>query len=181
MLGLYQPVSGGVYVDDLDLHQIDPTSLRKNIGYVSQEITLLRGTLKENILAKNPGATDAQILRACEYSGTDQIIKRHPLGFDMPVNERGDNLSSGQRQSIGIARVLLDDHPIYLLDEPTSSIDSVHEKQLIENLRTVTAQSTLVVITHRLSILTLVDRIIVFSNGKIYADGPKEKILKMLG
>jgi ATP-binding cassette subfamily C protein LapB len=181
MLGLYQPVSGAVYIDDLDLHQIDPTSLRKNIGYVSQEITLLRGTLKENILAKNPGATDSQILRACQYSGTDQIIKQHPLGFDMPVNERGDNLSSGQRQSIGIARVLLDDHPIYLLDEPTSSIDSVHEKQLIENLRAATARSTLVVITHRLAILTLVDRIVVFSNGKIYADGPKEDILKMLG
>jgi ATP-binding cassette subfamily C protein LapB len=181
MLGLYQPASGAVYIDDLDLHQIDPTNLRKNIGYVSQEITLLRGTLKENILATNPGAADSQILYACEKSGADQIIKQHPLGFDMPVNERGDNLSSGQRQSIGIARVLLDDHPIYLLDEPTSSIDSVHEKRLIENLRTVTAHSTLVVITHRMAILTLVDRIIVFSNGKIYADGPKEKILKMLG
>jgi len=181
ILSLYQPGSGAVYVDNLDLHQINPTNLRKNIGYVSQEITLFRGTLKENLLAKNPNATDLQILRACEYSGTDQIIKQHPKGFDMPISERGENLSNGQRQSVGIARVLLDGHPIYLLDEPTSSIDSNHEKRLIESLRKATAQSTLVVITHRRAILSLVDRIIVFSNGRVYADDTKENILKMLG
>ncbi|MBU1657927.1 type I secretion system permease/ATPase [bacterium] len=180
ILNLYAPTSGAVYIDDLDINQINPSNLRNNIGYVSQEIVLLSGTLKENILAKNPNATSSQIIRACEYSGVDKIIKQHPMGLDMLIHERGSNLSSGQRQSIGIARVLLSDYPIYLFDEPTSSIDSTHEKHLIESLQSATSKSTVVVITHRKAILSLVERIIVFNNGKVYADGPKEEILKMM-
>jgi len=180
ILGLYEPQSGSIYIDDLELKQINPSNIRKNIGYISQEIVLFHGTLKDNIIIKNPEADDTRILKACHYSGVDEIIKKHPHGFDMAISERGDNLSQGQRQSVGIARALIDEHPIYLMDEPTSAFDSKHEKQLITKLKDATKDSTLILITQRLSLLSMVDRIIVFQNGRIYADDTKENILKML-
>lgn len=181
ILGLYTPSKGDIYIDDLDISQIDPNALRSNIGYVAQETLLFHGTLKENIMIKNPEANDTQILHACKISGADDIIKKHPQGFEMMISERGENLSHGQRQCIGITRILLNDHPIYLLDEPTSSIDSKHEKRLIEKLVHELADKTVIVVTHRRPLLSMVDKIILFHNGEIFANDSKESILKNLG
>ena len=180
ILGLHEPNSGSILVDNTDIHQIDPAELRHNIGYVPQTVSLFFGTLKDNITLSAWHAKDEQILSACERSQLFDLINSHPDGFDLQVGEQGRLLSGGQRQAVGIARALINDPPILVLDEPTSALDHNSEAKIIANLKQHSQDKTLLVITHRTSLLELVDRIIVLDNGKIIADGPKAKVIASL-
>lgn len=180
MQGLFEPTEGAVRIDGTDLRQIDPADLRRNMGYVPQDITLFFGSVKDNILMGAPHADDADILRVAELSGTAEFVNRHPLGFDLQVGERGGNLSGGQRQSIAIARALVNDPPFLLMDEPTNSMDHTSEQRLKQNLVDYVKNRTLVLVTHRTSLLDLVDRLIVLDAGRIMADGPKDQVLQSL-
>jgi len=180
LLHLYEPQSGSILIDGIDINQLDPVDLRKNVSYVSQDITLFKGTVKENIMYRSSRVGDEQMLRASMIAGADEFIKRHPQGYEMPIGERGMGLSGGQKQSIGIARALLYESPIVLMDEPTNAMDQLSEKRLMANLRTYIEDKTAIFITQKHTILDLVDRIIVMHEGKVYLDGPKKEVLAKL-
>lgn len=180
MLGLYEPTEGAITIDGIDVRQIDPADLRRHMGYVPQDVMLFYGTLRENILLGAPYVDDEVMLRAAELSGVTRFASRHPLGFDMPVGERGTGLSGGQRQAVAMARALLLEPPIMLLDEPSSSMDNGSEWRLKQSIDAYLPGKTLLLITHRASLLELVDRIIVLDGGKIVADGAKDEILESL-
>jgi ATP-binding cassette subfamily C protein LapB len=181
VLGLYEPQEGRVRVDGLDLSQLDPVELRKNICYFPQNLHLFRGTLRENLLLAKPEASDADLLAAVEASGAYRLVRRHPLGLDLPVGERGELLSGGQRQAIGLARALMHDGQIVILDDPTSEMDATSENWVKERLGKWLKNRTLLLITHRPSMLELVDRLIVVDDARIIADGPKAEVLGQLG
>ena len=160
--------------------QIDPADLRRNVGYVAQDVVLFHGSLKDNIVLGAPYVDDHAVLRAADISGVAEFANRHPKGFDLPVGERGEGLSGGQRQSIAIARALLLDPPILMMDEPSNSLDNRSEESFKAKLSENLAGHTLVLVTHRASLLSLVTRLIVMDNGRIIADGPKEQVLSAL-
>jgi ATP-binding cassette subfamily C protein LapB len=178
--GLYEPVAGTVLLDGIDIRQLDPAELRRNMGYVSQDVNLFFGSLRDNIALGAPHAGDEAILEAVRLSGLTDFVNQHPMGLAMPVGEQGQLLSGGQRQSVSIARALLSDPPILLMDEPTGSMDHTSEEEFKRNLAQFATQKTLLVITHRTSLLELVNRIIVIDGGKIVADGPKEQVVEAL-
>lgn len=180
LIGLYDPAEGMVTVDGTDTRQIDPNDLRCFIGCVPQDITLFRGSVRENIIMGHPDVDDEAILRAAQLSGVSEIVKKHSAGFDMPVGEQGRSLSGGQRQTVALARAVLHDPPILILDEPSSSMDARTERRLCNNLKSILEGKTLLLVTHRASLLTLVDRVIVLDNGSIRADGPKDNILEAI-
>ena len=180
ILGLYEPDEGAVLIDGIDLRQVDPADVRRNIGYVPQDTLLFFGSVRDNILLGAPYVDDREVLRVAELAGVTEFVNRHPLGFDMPVGERGEGLSGGQRQTIAIARSLLLDPPVLLLDEPSNSMDNTTEEHFKSRLAGLIAGKTLVLVTHRASLLTLVDRLIVMDQGRIVADGPKEQVLEAL-
>lgn len=178
MLGLYQPRSGTVFLDGIDLRQIDPGDLRRNVGAVLQDIWLFSGTVRENIAIGAMRPRDAEIIEAAKIAGVEDFIRRHPAGYDMMLAERGEGLSGGQKQAITLARALLGRPPILLMDEPTSSMDAQNEAEVIARLKAETAGRTLVVVTHRPSLLELVDRVIVIDQGKVAFDGPKSAMAR---
>ncbi len=180
LLGLYQPTAGAVLVDGVDLRQLDPADLRRNIGYVAQDVTLFYGTLRDNIAIGAPYADDASIVAAAEAAGLAEFVNRHPDGFDMMIGERGDSVSGGQRQGIAIARALLLDPPILLLDEPTSAMDYSSEQQFKERLKQAAGHKTMLIVTHRNSLLDLATRIIVVDDGRVVADGPRDQVIQAL-
>jgi ATP-binding cassette subfamily C protein LapB len=180
MLGLYTPTAGSIHLDGVDLRQFDPADLRRSIGYVGQDATLFYGTLRENISIGAPYADDEAIVAAAEVAGLSEFVNRHPEGFDMMIGERGESVSGGQRQGIAIARAVLLDPPILLLDEPTSSMDFSSEAQFRAKLRDFSHNKTMIIVTHRLSLLELAERLIVIDDGKIVADGPKDKVVEAL-
>lgn len=180
LLGLYQPTGGAVAVDGVDVRQLDPADLRRNIGYVSQDVTLFYGTLRDNIVIGAPYADDAAVVAAAEAAGLTDFVNRHPDGFDMMIGERGDSLSGGQRQSVAIARAFLMDPPILLLDEPTSSMDFSSEQQFKQKLKIMAAHKTVLIVTHRNSLLDLATRVIVVDDGRIVADGPRDQVIQAL-
>lgn len=180
ILGLYQPTSGAVLVDGIDLRQLDPAELRRNIGYVPQDVTLFYGSLRDNIALSTPLADDAAIVRAAQISGVLDFANAHPRGFDMLVGERGESLSGGQRQGVAIARAVIADPPMLLLDEPTASMDHSSEEAVKAQLRDFAKGRSMIVITHRTSLLDLADRIIVIDAGKVVADGPKAQVVEAL-
>lgn len=180
ILGLYQPTSGTVMIDGVDMRQLDPVEVRASIGYVSQEVYLFRGTVRENITIASATSEDAQILKAAEISGVDDFVRHHPSGYDMAIGEGGSGLSGGQRQAVAIARALLHDPAILLLDEPSASMDPESEFRLIKRLEAQIPDKTLLIVTHRNSVLSLVDRILLIDQGRILADGPRDKVLEML-
>ncbi len=180
ILALYQPTEGSIWVDGVDIRQIDPAELRKNIGYVPDEPMLFFGTVRDNIVLGAPYVDDLAVLRAADISCASEFINRHPQGFDMPIGERGLGLSSGQKQAVAVARGLLLDPPILLFDDPSNSLDNRSEDNLKIKLEQHIKGKTLILITHRASMLSLVDRLLVIDNGRILADGPKEQILKAL-
>jgi ATP-binding cassette subfamily C protein LapB len=163
------------------MRQYHPHEIRRVIGLLGQDSELFHGTVRSNILMANPRATDEKLLNVCRLAGVDDFVRRHPKGFDMPVGERGQALSGGQRQSVALARLLINDPQVIFLDEPSSAMDLASERLLIEQLkRSLRADQTIIVSTHRYSMLDLVDRLIVLSNSKIAADGPKEQVLEAL-
>ncbi len=178
ILGLYQPYQGNVLLDGVDIRQLDPADVRKNIGCVPQSSVLFFGTLKDNIAMGNRFASDAQILEAAQIAGINEFASLHPMGFDMMIGEQGKGLSGGQQQMVIIARALLANPSLLLLDEPASQLDRGSEAQLINRLHQYVANKTLILITHKSSLLSLVDRLIVVESGHIIADGPKEKVLE---
>ncbi|HQC84557.1 MAG TPA: type I secretion system permease/ATPase [Rhodoferax sp.] len=180
ILGLHQPTEGAILIDGIDVRQIDPAELRRATGFVSQDVSLFYGTLKDNIALGAPFADDQDIIAAAEIAGVTEFANRHPRGFDMLIGERGESLSGGQRQSVGIARAVLNDSPILLLDEPSSAMDHQSEDALKTRLRRFTAGKTMILVTHRTSLLELVDRLIVIDNGQIMADGPKAQVVEAL-
>ncbi len=180
ILGLFEPSSGMVTMDGTDIRQIDPAEFRHFIGYVPQDITLFRGTVRNNVTMGTHDVDDRAILRAAEVAGVDEFVKKHPSGFDMEVLEFGRGLSGGQRQCIVLARALLLDPPVLVLDEPTSNMDNRTEVRLKNSLSKVIQEKTLILITHRASLLEMVDRLIVIDNGAIIADGPKAAVIEAL-
>ena len=182
ILGLYEPDSGQVLIDGIDINQIDPADLRKNMSYVSQDIMLFRGTVKDNITFRATHASDGAMIRAAQVSGASEFIKKHPKGYEMPIGERGLGLSGGQRQSIGIARAFLLDAPVMLMDEPSNAMDQITEAKLLKNIQEALKKRTSLLVTQKMTLLTIVERVIVMNEGKIIIDAPKEEaILKLQG
>ncbi|MES2990958.1 MAG: type I secretion system permease/ATPase [Pseudomonadota bacterium] len=180
IMGLYQPSEGAVMLDGIDLRQLDPADVRRNCGYVSQDVTLFYGSLRENIAFGLPYAHDTAVVAAAEVAGMSDLVNRHPRGFDMGVGERGESLSGGQRQSVGLARAVLHNAPMLLLDEPTSAMDFSTEAQITTRIGAFARDKTVVLVTHRTSLLAMVTRVIVIDGGKIVADGPRERIMEAL-
>ncbi len=180
ILGLYEPDSGQILIDGIDINQIDPADLRKNIGYVSQDIMLFRGTVKDNITYRASHCSDGDMLRASIISGTSEFVKKHPKGYEMPIGERGQGLSGGQKQSIGIARAFLLDSPIMLMDEPSNAMDPLSESRLIDSLGENLKGKTALLVTQKMNLLKIVTRIIVMNEGKVFIDAPKDIALKKL-
>jgi ATP-binding cassette subfamily C protein LapB len=180
IMGLYESESGSVLIDGTDIQQIDPADLRRNLGYVSQDVRLFYGTLRENITLGAPLADEEAILNATRIAGLDRLVAGHPLGYDLPVGERAEGLSGGQKQSVALARTLLASPQVYLLDEPTSSMDHNTEQAFIAHFKKVVQGRTLVLATHKPAMLELVSRLIVLEGGKVVADGPRDNILKAL-
>jgi ATP-binding cassette subfamily C protein LapB len=173
ILNLYQPNDGAILFDSLDSRQVDPVDVQANISSLLQDVWLFSGTVRENILIGNPEADDDALLRVAKMATVTDFLAGHPLGFDMPVGERGAALSGGQRQSVGMARALVRGTSIYLFDEPTSMMDVRGEASLVAALKSTLKDETVIVITHRTTILDLVDRVIVLDQGRVVADGPK--------
>jgi ATP-binding cassette subfamily C protein LapB len=177
---LYQPVKGQMFADDLDVSQIDPADWHRSVGFVGQSARLFHGTLRENVMIGCQDATARELLRVLKLTGLDQVAARHPAGINLPVGESGDSLSGGQRQLIALARTLIANPTLLLMDEPTSAMDSQTEQYFITQLKLAVQQQTLIVVTHRPSMLALVDRIIVVEEGQIVLDGPKDTVLAKL-
>ena len=180
IVNLYTPGSGTVLIDGSDVRQLDPADTRFNIGFVSQDVMLFFGTLRENIALGRPYADDAAILEAVRVAGLGEFVSNHPQGLDMQVGERGELLSGGQKQAVGIARALINPTPILLMDEPTSAMDYSTEAALSSSLARHCAGRTLLIATHRSTLLSLCDRIIVLDAGRIVADGPREVVMNAL-
>lgn len=180
ILGLYQPSGGSIKVDGIDIRQLDPADMRKAFGYVPQDVTLFYGSLRDNITIGMPYVEDNAIVQAAELAGLQELVGNHPKGFDMPIGERGESLSGGQRQSVAIARALAHEPSLLLLDEPTSAMDFSTEDAIKTRLAEYAKNRTVLLITHRNSLLDLVDRLIVIDRGTIVCDGPKQQVVEAL-
>ncbi|SPY76662.1 type I secretion system permease/ATPase [Providencia rustigianii] len=183
LTGLYEQQQGNISLDDLDIRQIDPIFLRSKVALLTQKPRLFFGTLRENLdLARLDGySSDDDLIQALKRFHLDKIIRQHPAGLDMPLGEDGLGLSGGQKQMVALAQLTLHHPKVVLLDEPTTGIDIDTEKVVLKALEAWTQDKTLIVVTHKLPILSLVDRIIVMDEGKILLDGPKQSVLKALG
>ncbi|GGI87395.1 ABC transporter [Shewanella hanedai] len=180
LVGLYQPTKGSLRYDGLDSAQIHPTDLRRNFGYLPQDITLFHGTIRDNILFGTRQVTEHQLIRAVQLSGISQFTDLDSEGLDQQVGEGGQSLSRGQRQTVALARATLNDPPVLMMDEPSASLDARAEKQFINAMQNVTRDRTLLLITHKMHLLKLVDRIIVLDRGHVLIDGPKAEVLDQL-
>jgi ATP-binding cassette subfamily C protein LapB len=186
MMGLYQPNDGSILVDQTDYRQIDPADLRRNVGYIAQDVVLFTGSVRENVIAAHPTASEAEILHATKLSGAYEFISAHPHGFDMMIGERGEGLSGGQRQAIALARAILAKPNMLVCDEPTNSMDIQAEEAFAQHVKTHLGgeqdgqDKTLILITHRQMLMGLVDRLILIERGRVMADGPRDKVLEAL-
>ena len=180
LTGIFQPSEGSVLVDDTDIRQINPTDLRSNIGAVLQDVCLFSGTIKENIALGAKDISDDDILRAAKIAGVHEFVGSSAAGYERRVNERGDGLSGGQRQAISLARAIVTKPSMMLLDEPTSALDSQAEAKLISRLSRITKGRTLLVVTHRLSMIRLVDRVIVLEAGRVVIDGTRDDVMRAM-
>ena len=176
--GLYDPSEGSVKIDKSDITHMHPDDIRNHIGVVMQIPILFSGTLKENLLMGNPNATDKEMVAAAKIANVDAIASSLPDGYESLIAEGGKQLSGGQRQAICIARAFVGDPKIIIMDEPSSAMDSGSEQQLLEILKDKLVNKTLILITHRGTLLSLVSRVVVIDNGRILADGPKDKVLQ---
>ncbi|MCB1530951.1 MAG: type I secretion system permease/ATPase [Rhodospirillales bacterium] len=180
MMGLYDPAGGTILFDETDYQQIDPADLRRNIAYIAQDVVLFSGSIRDNITASAPHASEAEILEVAKAAGVHDFISRHPMGYDAPVGERGEGLSGGQRQCVALARAMLLKPNIYICDEPTNAMDMQAEAVFTRHIQEQTKDKTLVLITHRHHLLTLVERLILIDQGKVVADGPRDKVIEVL-
>jgi ATP-binding cassette subfamily C protein LapB len=181
MVGFYDPQEGNILVDGVDARQYDPADLRTGIGFVLQDTDLFFGKLRDNITLGRPASTDEEVLAAARLAGVESFIAGHPLGYDMPIAEGGRSLSGGQKQAIGLARVLIRRPKVVFFDEPTAHFDVRSEAEFLERLKGLAGeQKTIIISTHRFSLLSYVDRILLFEKGRLVADGPRDKVLAML-
>ena len=179
-MGLYQPTAGEILIDGIDLRQLDPAELRTRVGYAPQDATLFYGSLRDNLTLAGSQVSDAELVRAAEIANLSDFINRHPRGFDMLVGERGESLSGGQRKSVALARAVIGEPSVLLMDEPTGSMDHSTEMSVKDQLAGFVEGRTWLVVTHRNSLLEMVDRIIVIDNGKLVADGPRNNVVQAL-
>ncbi len=180
IMNLLEPNSGTIYFDGVDQSNLDLTELRQHIGYVPQDVTLFYGTLRDNITFGSSRTEDSNLIRAIEISGIDELIKPQLGSYEAQIHEGGKNLSGGQRRIIAIARALLLDPTILILDEPSHSMDNQTESFIKTKLAPYIQNKTTIIMTHRVSMLSLVDRIIIIDGGKIIMDGPRETVLQAL-
>ncbi len=180
MLGLYEPKDGVVFADDTDYRQIDPADLRKNIAYIAQDAVLFQGTVKDNIIAANPQASEQDILICAQAAGVHEFVSRHPMGYDAPVGEQGSHLSGGQRQAIALARAMITKPNIIICDEPTSAMDMQAEQAFVKYVDQEAKGKTFILVTHKQSMLQMVDRLILIHQGQVAMDGPREEVLGAL-
>ena len=179
-LNLYLPSKGSILIDGIDSRQIDPVDLRKNIGASLQDSYFFNGTIRENITIGLLGVSDEHIEWAMKITGLHNFVSSHPKGLDMHIGEGGDNLSNGQRQSVLLTRTFLKDPPIILLDEPTSMMDSPTEKHIQKNIRENFPDRTIMLVTHRISLLENVNFLLVMDKGKLVAQGPRDEVMKAI-
>jgi len=178
--GLYSPTSGQIFVDNMDLKQIDPEDIRRNIGYLPQEVKLFSGTLRDNILMGKHDISELKLIEALTFSGLDRAIQNHPMGLDLEIADGGDGLSIGQKLSVGLTRLYLDDPRIVLLDEPTASLDQMLELKLIQNLKLWLKDRTALITTHRMPLLKIVDEVVILSNGEVSMKGDTQSVIEKL-
>lgn len=179
--GLYQPQQGSVFLDDMEMSLVANEFVREKIGYLPQEVRLFNGTLRDNLVLGLPALSDTQILKAAALTGLDQAIQNHPSGLEINISEGGKGLSGGQRQLVGLTRMLLARPKILLLDEPTASMDTRLEEFVMQHLfEQLPEDSVIVLATHKAGVLKHVNRIVVMDSGKISLDGPKQEVLDYL-
>lgn len=179
--GLFKPKSGAVYLDDVDVDHLAPEYVREHVGYLPQDVRLFNGSLRENLTLGLPTPSDSIILRAAKLTGLDQIIMGHPKGLELEITEGGKGLSGGQRQLVGLTRLLMAQPRVMLLDEPTASMDAQLEARVMKHLfEEISPNSLLVVVTHKVGVLAHVNRIIVVDKGKVMIDGPRDQVLEHL-
>lgn len=180
LLNLYQPSSGAVLLDGTDVRQIDPGDLRRNVGAVQQSPQLFFGSVRTNITMGHEMAPDRAVLRSAEMAGVMEFLRESQAGLDTQVGERGEALSGGQRQAVAVARALLYDPPVLILDEPTASMDPASENRLRKRLEILTKGKTTILITHKGAMLALVDKLILIDRGRLVAFGPKDEVIRKL-
>tara|TARA_R110002051_G_scaffold239372_1_gene299998 strand:+ start:16157 stop:18394 length:2238 start_codon:yes stop_codon:yes gene_type:complete len=175
--GLHRPTSGRVLIDGIDMGQVMARDLRRGIGYLSQEVRLFAGTLRENLNLTLLERDDDRFLAALDFAGLGDFVRNHPKGLDLEIRDGGEGLSIGQRQSIGWARLWLQDPRVCLLDEPTAALDQTLEAALVDRLSTWLIGRTAIIATHRVPILQLTDRTMILQNGRLTVDGPRDQVL----
>ncbi len=180
IMGLFQPTEGHVRIDDTDISQLHHIDIRRNIGCVPQDSNLFYGTIRDNITLGRPLADDRDVMDAANRSGVTVFTQQDPAGLERQVGEGGMLLSGGQRQAVAIARALLGRPPVLLMDEPTSAMDNRSEMHIKHQLGQLAPSETLILITHKTSMLDVVDRVIVMEKGSVIADGPKGQVLNDL-
>ena len=176
IMNLYEPTKGSVLIDGLDTRQIDPVDLRHAIGCVPQEPFLFMGTIKDNLTIGEQYVSDEELVRVSKIAGLDDFLGKHEAGYDLMVGERGEGLSGGERQAVTLARALISDPDIIMLDEPTNSRDRQTERMFNKRMEDIVQNKTLIVVTHKTSLLHLVDRVIIVEDGQVIVDGPKEEV-----
>ncbi len=180
MVDFFEPTEGTLLIDETDMRQIDPADLRRNVAYMGQDTALMSGTIRENIVMGRPRATDEEVLKIAELSGVHDFVRRHPMGYDAPVGERGEGLSGGQRQSVALARTLIMDTPVLILDEPTNAMDSGTEDMILRNVEQLIKDKTFILVTHKPALLKVVNRLVVMDGGRVVMDGPRDAVLQAL-
>jgi ATP-binding cassette subfamily C protein LapB len=181
LVRLYEPDEGQILIDGIDVRQYDPADLRRDVGFMVQEVQLFQGTLRQNLLVARPDASDSQIIEASRAAGVEEFVGSRPEGYDLPIAEGGRSLSGGQRQSVALARVLLRDPRILFMDEPTSALDLKSEMDFCDRIdRILGRERTFLVSTHRVSLLRFVDRLLVIEDGRLTADGPRDQVLGLM-
>ncbi|MGR5063751.1 type I secretion system permease/ATPase [Photobacterium sp. DNB22_13_2] len=180
LMGLYQPSSGAIRFNNTDINQYHPHTLRQQIGCVPQDNALFFGSIRDNITLGSPQASDAEIDQACHQAGVHLFTQQEPSGLNRQVGESGQYLSGGQKQAVTIARALLNQPKLLIFDEPTSQMDNRSEQHIKHTLKTLDEQHTLILFTHKTSMLECVDRLIVLDQGHVIADGEKEAVLQQL-
>jgi ATP-binding cassette subfamily C protein LapB len=182
LMGYYEPTDGIILIDGIDIRQIDPAELRRFVNYIPQDITLFNGTIHDNLQYAHASATDEMIINSSKMSGLQQFTDNHPMGFDLPVQERGAGISGGQKQLIGLSRFFLRDHTsLLLLDEPTNALDSQAENTVMNTLQSFIKGKTTLIVSHKRNILQLCSRIIVLHQGQLAYNGPRDEVLRALG
>ncbi len=180
MMHLYEPQEGAILMDDIDIRQIDPADLRAHIAYVDQHVRFFRGTIKENLKFGDRYVDDETMIAAAKAAGVHTFVLQHPKGYEWVIGEQGAGLSGGQRQSVAIARALIRQAPMVLMDEPTNAMDQQSEAEIIKTFKELFKGKTVLLSTQKSALLEVVDRVIVMHEGRILLDGPKEEVLQKL-